>query len=173
MFVFVVSAGWCTCLSARAESPANHENDLTVRSPGVFDSYETMRAELAKLREAYKPFMRSLPSPLDVREQVPVAGKWRFAYEVEPFELKAGKYVKEGRDIPPAEKWFPKDFDDSLWETVTVPEWRYQRQKAAGWRGIAPTSVRWYRTSFSKPILKAGRRLFLVFQGVGWSVKYI
>ena len=38
---------------------------LSVRAPGEFDSYETMQAELEKMRQAYKPFLQSLPEPLD------------------------------------------------------------------------------------------------------------
>jgi len=170
MFVFVVSAGWNSCLLARGESPTNREEDLTVRSPGVFDSYETMRSELAKLRDVYKPFMRSLPTALNVRKQTPIDKRWRFAYEVEPFELSRKEYVK-GRDIPPPKKWYTKDYDDSSWEKVAVPEWRYQRQKVAGWHGKAPTSVRWYRTSFSTPVVKNNKRLFLVFKGVDWRAQ--
>ena len=89
---------------------------------------------------------------------------------MEPFELSAKEYVK-GRDIPQPGKWYTKDYDDSSWENVTVPEWRYQRQKVAGWRGKAPTSIRWYRTSFSTPVVKNGKRLFLVFKGVDWRAQ--
>jgi Glycosyl hydrolase 2 galactose-binding domain-like/Glycosyl hydrolases family 2/Glycosyl hydrolases family 2, TIM barrel domain len=170
MFVFVVSAGWHGCLLAKGESPTNREKKLTVRVPGMFDSYETMREELAKLRQAYKPFMRSLPTALNVRKQTPIDKQWRFAYEVEPFELSKEEYVK-GRDIPQPKKWYTKDYNDSSWEKVDVPEWRYQRQKIAGWHGKAPTSVRWYRTSFSTPVAKNNKRLFLVFNGVDWRAQ--
>ncbi len=149
--------------SARSDEPSG------AYTPGAFDSYESMRAELAKIRRAYEPFLRSLPAALDIRKQIPVAGAWRFAYEVEPFQLQRKQYVK-GREIPEPKKWYGKDFDDSAWEKVAVPEWRYQRQEVAGWHGIAPTSIRWYRTSFPTPVVK-GKRLFLVFEGADWRAQ--
>lgn len=151
-------------------SSASGDEPSGIYTPGAFDSYETMRSELAKVRRAYQPFLRSLPASLDIRKRMPVAGKWRFAYEVEPFELNINEYIK-GRDIPQPRNWYAKDYDDSLWEKVTVPEWRYQRQKVAGWHGKAPTSIRWYRTSFSTPVVKKGKRLFLVFKGVDWRAQ--
>ncbi len=160
----------CLAVSVSFASSASGDEPSGDYTPGAFDSYESMRAELAKARRAYEPFLRSLPAVLDVREQTPLAETWRFAYEVEPFELSKEEYVK-GRDIPQPEKWYAKDYDDSSWEDVTVPEWRYQQQKVAGWNGKAPTSVRWYRTSFASPILKHGKRLFLVFKGVDWRAQ--
>jgi hypothetical protein len=162
--------GTIVCLAVSLGSSARGDEPSGAYTPGAFDSYESMRAELAKIRRAYQPFLRSLPTPLGIRKRMPVAGTWRFAYEVEPFELSAKEYVK-GRDIPQPSKWYTKDYDDSSWENVTAPEWRYQRQKVAGWRGKAPTSVRWYRTSFPTPVVKNGKRLFLVFKGVDWRAQ--
>ncbi len=158
------------CIAVSFASSASGDEPSAAYTPGAFDSLESMRAELARVRQAYQPFLRSLPAALDVREQIPLAETWRFAYEVEPFELSKEEYVR-GRDIPPPEKWYAKDYDDSSWENVTVPEWRYQRQTVAGWNGKAPTSVRWYRTSFLGPVLKKGKRLSLVFQGVDWQAQ--
>ena len=52
---------------------AAHNNEQSsVRTPGEFDSYETMQQELEMMRQAYKPFLQGLPSPLNVRSQVPI-----------------------------------------------------------------------------------------------------
>lgn len=162
------------CLTVSLGSSARGDKPSEVYTPGAFDSYESMQAELAKIRRAYQPFLRSLPMALDVRKQVPVAGKWCFAYEVEPFGLSREEYVK-GRDIPQPRKWYMKDYDDSSWEKVDVPEWRYRQfphtdPKIPKARKAA-TSIGWYRTSFSAPVVKKGKRLFLVFEGVDWRAQ--
>ena len=69
------------CLSVSLGSSSSGDEPSEAYTPEAFDSHESMRAELAKIRRAYQPFLRSLPAALDVREQIPIAGTWRFAYE--------------------------------------------------------------------------------------------
>ncbi|HID22071.1 MAG TPA: hypothetical protein EYP14_06680, partial [Planctomycetaceae bacterium] len=103
VFFLVLEVAWCE-VEPRFDAPGD-------------------AAELAKrvadLRAAYAPFLRSLPPKLPAKNRVSLNGQWRFAFEVKdpPRDTKA---------VPPAPPWYTVDFDDSPWETTTVPEWRYR-----------------------------------------------
>ena len=74
-----------------------------------------LTSRLKELHTDYAPYLRSLPERVELRERLTLNGDWRFTFEVKdpPYNTKA---------IPPAPKWFTADFDDSTWETTTVPE---------------------------------------------------
>ena len=64
--------------------------------------------------------------------------------------------VAEARDgvrpEPPA--WFTEDFDESTWEQVTVPEWRYAGEK--GKSRVPVSRILWYgHNSTEKPPRRA------------------
>lgn len=139
----------------------------------------TNERELARrveqLRAAYAPFLRSLPEPLPAPDRVSLNGPWRFTFEVKDPPRKTNA-------IPPAPPWYTVDFDDSAWETTTVPEWRYRTRghdnafdvdkvdKWLGYRGDRQTSqICWYRRTFTAKKPAAGKRLWLCFDGVDWE----
>jgi beta-mannosidase len=75
------------------------------------------------------------------------------------------KATSSNRPEPPA--WFREDFDDSDWERVTVPEWRYAAEAPK-----QPVScILWYRTRFAAKPVKPGQRAFVVFAGVDWEAE--
>ena len=121
---------------------------------------EEVKARVAELRREYEPYLRSLPKPLTMRAQTPLAPQWRMKYEVA--EAKDGV-----RPEPPA--WFAEDFDESTWEQVTVPEWRYAGEK--GKSRVPVSCILWYRTQFNAEAAKPGQRTFLVFAGVEWEAQ--
>ena len=121
---------------------------------------QEVKSRVAELRREYAPYLRSLPKPLTMRAQTPLAPQWRMKCE-----------VAESRDgirpEPPA--WFAADFDESTWESVTVPEWRYAGEK--GKSRVPVSCILWYRTRFNAENAKPGQRTFLVFAGVAWEAQ--
>ena len=113
-----------------------------------------LEARVSELRRQYEPFLRSLPQPLPARQRSLLSKDWKFT-----FELKGPK--QDG--IPAAPAWWGADLDDSHWEAVTVPEWRYQRG--------AVSTIGWYRTKFDAVQPSEGRRLWLCFDGVYWEAQ--
>src|SRR6478735_3399994 len=79
---------------ARFTSPTN-EVELTQR--------------IADLREAYAPYLRSLPEKLPDQKRTKLPAAWKFVYEA--------KLSPKDPGIPPAPAWQRVDFDDSKWET--------------------------------------------------------
>jgi len=73
----------------------------------------------------------------------------------------------ERKDVPPAKKWYAMDFNDNSWEEITVPEYRYQKVG----QHLGASFVAWYRTTFSAPVIKQGKSVHLVFQGVDWRAQ--
>ncbi|HBO44168.1 MAG TPA: hypothetical protein DD670_09595 [Planctomycetaceae bacterium] len=121
---------------------------------------DELNSRLQELRRQYEPFLRSLPTEqgtVEPRPRQPIGPTWRMKYEVR-------NTTNSNRPEPPA--WHEKDFDDSSWDKVDLPEWRYET--LGGRRGAS--SIVWYRTRFTaeRPAEK-GRRVFLVFEGVDWE----
>ena len=134
------------CVGARAVPPPENPGDVKKR--------------MAELLREYEPYLRSLPKPLKIRAYTPLAPQWRMKYEV--------AQAKDGvRPEPPA--WCAEDFDESTWEQVTVPEWRYAGEK--GKSRVPVSCILWYRTKFDAPPVRAGQRIFLVFGGVDWEAQ--
>jgi spermidine synthase len=117
------------------------------------------KERVAELREQYAPYLRSLPEKLDVRARQDLGGQWRSKFEITDSE--DGK-----RPEPP--DWFREDYDDSAWETTTVPEWRWSPVKKGG-RWYPASCILWYRTRFTTTA--SGKRVFLCFAGVDWEAE--
>ena len=95
-----------------------------------------------------------------MRSKTPIGPMWRSKFEV----------VEAQDDIrpqPPA--WYGKDFDDSDWETVELPEWRYTLSQHG--KRESKSCIIWYRTNFSASPSRDGQRIFLVFEGVDWEAQ--
>ncbi len=82
---------------------------------------EEVKTRVEQLREHYRPYLRSLPKTLSARSRMELPGTWRSKFEL----AKAATGVR-----PPAPDWWRMDFDDSAWERVTVPQWRYDMENA-------------------------------------------
>lgn len=119
---------------------------------------EEVQSRMAVLRQTYAPYLRSLPKKQQTRSKDPIGPIWRTKFEVE--EAK-----RDARPDPPA--WHGQDFDDSDWEQVELPEWRYTQSKYRE----AKSCIVWYRTNFPASAPQNGRRVFLVFEGVDWEAQ--
>jgi hypothetical protein len=130
---------------------------------------------LAELRSHYEPFLRSLPAPLPKPDRTILPTDWKFTYE--------DKGAPKAKTIPPAPDWYGVAFDDSKWETTTVPEWRYRTtagdetavdpKKLDQWPGHGSNAdtICWYRTQFRAEPTPAGKRTWLCFDGVEWEAQ--
>ncbi|MFO7902621.1 MAG: beta galactosidase jelly roll domain-containing protein [Pirellulaceae bacterium] len=140
------------------------------------NSEAELNERLKELREEYTPYLRSLPEKVDVRKRTSLNGHWKFTFEVKD-------PPKQDTPPPPAPKWFGADFDDSAWETTTVPEWRYRtvghdnlytrkvdQVKITG-NNRNTSNICWYRRSFKTDKPKNGERLWLRFDGVQWEAQ--
>jgi len=121
-------------------------------------SAQELRDRVEQLRARCAPYLRSLPEAFNVRDRMVLANPWRAKFELE-------KAASSSRPEPPA--WFREDFDDSDWERVTVPEWRY----AAEGPKRPVSCILWYRTRFAAKPVKPGQRVFVVFAGVDWEAE--
>ncbi|HID22236.1 MAG TPA: hypothetical protein EYP14_07525, partial [Planctomycetaceae bacterium] len=161
VFFLVLEAAWC---------------DVGPRFGAPGDAAE-LAERVAELRAAYAPFLRSLPQKLPAKNRASLNGNWRFIFEVKD-------PPRDTNAVPPAPPWYTVDFDDSTWETTTVPEWRYRTRghdnaydlktldKWLGYTGDRTTSqICWYRRTFTWPAPPAGRRLWLCFDGVDWEAQ--
>ena len=90
------------------------------------------------------------------------------AWAGERFNFNAGWKVQMGEN--------PKasgiKFDDSQWQTVTLP-WSFNQQEAYG-KHIAQLTdtVAWYRKHFTLPAeLKNGKKFFIEFEGVRFGAR--
>lgn len=118
-----------------------------------------LAARLAELRAAYAPYLRSLPQKADVRQRTMLAdGDWRSKFEIER---------AEGGTRPEPPAWHAAELDDSAWERTTVPEWRYTAEKPR----VPVSCILWYRKTFRAEPPQAGKRVFLVFEGVDWEAE--
>lgn len=142
-------------------------------------SAPTNERELAEriemLQRQYAPFLQSRPQPLPARDRTMLPAEWRFAFEAKDTPKQEG--------IPPAPEWFRAGFDDSSWETTTVPEWRYRTkqsdraidpEKIAQWKNppqATADTICWYRTGFGAQPVADGQRMWLCFDGVDWEAQ--
>ena len=119
-----------------------------------------LKAHVEQLRAYYRPYLRSLPKTLDVRTRVDLSGTWRSKFEL--------TQAASGTRLEPPDWWRP-DFDDSDWQPVTVPEWRYGMESQKD--RMPQSCILWYRTAFSASRPPSDRRVFLVFAGVDWEAE--
>ena len=119
---------------------------------------EELEARVEQLRAHYRPYLRTLPTALDVRDRVDLPGTWRSKFEL-------ARAANSVRPSPP--DWWRVDFDDSAWEKTTVPEWRYGLEKEK----MAVSCILWYRTGFEGARPQSDRRVLLVFEGVDWEAE--
>ena len=87
---------------------------------------------IAELRNRYEPYLRSLPQPLPPRQRTSLPAEWSFTYEA--------KQSPKIEGVPPPPAWYAAAFDDSTWETTTVPEWRYRTREGDDTRHIRTRS---------------------------------
>jgi hypothetical protein len=121
---------------------------------------EEVRARVEQLRSGYRPYLRSLPKAPDVRARPELGGTWRSRFEL-------AQAADSVRPSPP--DWWRVDLDDSDWQEVTVPEWRYGMETGKEKRPVS--CILWYRTVFEGARPPSGRRVFLVFGGVDWEAE--
>lgn len=136
---------------------------------------QELDARVAELGRQFAPYLRSLPQPLPARQRMALPKEWKFTYEA--------KASPKSEGIPPAPAWHAVGFDDSKWETTTVPEWRYRTRegedtarnpdKVDQWKNSETTAdtICWYRTTFRAERPAAGKRLWLCFDGVEWEAQ--
>jgi beta-mannosidase len=101
-----------------------------------------------------------LPKALDVRTRADLPGTWRSKFEL-------AQAASSVRPSPP--DWWRVDFDDSDWEKVTVPQWRYGMESQKDKTTLS--CILWYRTAFENVRPRSDRRVFLVFAGVDWEAQ--
>ncbi len=135
-----------------------------------------LKIHLEELHEEYAPYLRSLSEKVDVRKKTCLNGDWKFTFEVKD-------PPKQDTPPPPAPKWFGADFNDSAWETTTVPEWRYRTvghdnvynrkvdQATISGDNRNTSNICWYRRRFDTDKPKDGERLWLRFDGVQWEAQ--
>lgn len=135
-----------------------------------------LKTRLKELQKEYAPYLRSLPKKTEERKKILLNGEWQFTFEVKD-------PPKRDTPIPPAPKWFGTDFDDSKWETTTVPEWRYRTvghdnlytkkvdQAVITGDNRNTSSICWYRRTLKAGKPTAGQRLWLCFDGVQWEAQ--
>lgn len=152
---------------------------LAIGSDGVQCSAPVNEDQLTScvesLRAKYSPYLRSLPEPLTIRKKFPIEGKWHFAFEIED--------ANKSASLPKSPEWYLSDFDDSAWQKVTVPEWRYNHAghteknwncnlDKSPWTFLrASSNVCWYRINFSIQKPPVNKRLWLCFDGVDWEAQ--
>jgi hypothetical protein len=136
---------------------------------------QELDARISELRRHYEPYLRSVPAPLPKRERTALPAEWKFTFEA--------KETPKEEVVPPAPAWHGEKFDDSLWQTTTVPEWRYRTREGDdiardpkvvdAWKsgGKTADTICWYRTTFRAERPSAGRRLWLCFDGVDWEAQ--
>ncbi len=132
------------------------ENVIECATP---ENIDQLAIRMAALRAEVTPFLRSLPSKLDVRERSSLTGEdWLTRFEVAPNSR------TEGVACP---AWEAIGMDVSQWKQTTVPEWRYTKQATKN-----PTScILWYRKDFKAARASEGKRVFLAFEGVDWKAE--
>ena len=104
---------------------------------------EQFQAELVRLREYYKPFMRNL---------LPTQPDTKVSREIDTFEF---------RYLEPGEIFTQRNRKDKKWETVTIPDYRGPANEDGVWRG-------YYRTMVDASDLEVGKRAILSFQCVDY-----
>ncbi|MBN2023574.1 MAG: hypothetical protein JW809_12385 [Pirellulales bacterium] len=119
---------------------------------------DELRTAMAALHKTYAPYLRSFPAPLAARSRQAIGPAWRSRFEV--------RRATDGT-VPEPPAWFAPDFDDSAWEAVDLPEWRYE---AVGPRE-AVSCIAWYRAQFPAAPTADGKRAVLVFEGVDWEAQ--
>jgi len=135
-----------------------------------------LKQRIDALREQYSPYLRSLPEKVAARERTSLDGEWQFTFEVKD-------PPKRDTPPPPAPEWYGIDFDDSVWETTTVPEWRYRtvghdnlytrkvdQAKITG-DNRNTSQICWYRRKFTVDESLGGKRTWLCFDGVAWEAQ--
>ncbi len=165
---FLLAFVWQGIETARAANDDSPSFTAPTTDAELADRVET-------LRKHYAPFLRSLPPPLRRGERTPLPKEWKFTFEA--------KETPKTEGIPPAPSWHAADFDDSRWETTTVPEWRYRvRQSDSAvdperkdvWKAQGTKTadtICWYRTTFPAEHPAPGQRLWLCFDGVDWEAQ--
>jgi hypothetical protein len=163
-------------VAANASSAENVPDQAGLRFAAPTNQQE-LDVRLGELRQQYAPYLRSLPAPLPKPERTILPTQWKFTYEA--------KEVPKSEGIPPAPEWYGVGFDDSNWETTTVPEWRYRTtvngddtavdpDKVDQWhdnRVYNAETICWYRTHFRSEPTPAGKRTWLCFDGVEWEAQ--
>ncbi|MCB9290504.1 MAG: beta galactosidase jelly roll domain-containing protein [Lewinellaceae bacterium] len=125
---------------------------------------QSLQAIMDSLREYYRPFLQSLPQPLNIRTRQPISGQWYKRYELE-----------QALAPPENRPEWEKDFQKSLWKETSVPEWQYRspfQDSSSVEASREPGSrILWYRTNFQARERSDGKRVFLVFEGVDWKAE--
>ncbi|WP_339319501.1 sugar-binding domain-containing protein [Paenibacillus sp. FSL R10-2734] len=113
--------------------------------PSFDERMEWFRLELAKLREQYRPYLRSLSPPPAFRRQRLELSSFDFRYA----EERSGEFsrVLQG---------------EGEWEQITVPDFRGPTKEDGRWTG-------YYRTTFSYSKPSIGRKVYLMFKGVDYE----
>jgi len=102
------------------------------------------QAQLSKLRESYRPYLRDLTPQPECRRDALSITEFRFRYRTS--EDDDFRRVLEG---------------EGDWEPVTVPDFRGPTGENGKWTAF-------YRTSFEYGPVPEGKRVYLVFKGVDY-----
>jgi len=157
IFSALILAAFCLPADPSDNGPIRNEGDLA-------------RA-MEQLREKYRPFLQSIPGKVEVRTRRDLCSEaWRARYEMGEGAYEVGQ---ASADPPPMKQWYGTGLDDSNWDPVTVPEWRFKTSRPGGRkRKPAPYGcVLWYRTSFQCDRPSGTKRIFLVFESVDWTAE--
>ncbi len=152
-----------------ASLPASLASDASGNEP--IRNEKDLAKAMGQLRKKYEPFLQSIPEKVDVRARRDLCSQtWRARYEMGEGPYAAGS---PGTEPPPMKKWYGADLDDSEWDRVTMPEWRFKTSKPGGKKGktVPYGCVLWYRTSFKSDSPSGNKRVFLVFEGADWTAE--
>jgi len=91
---------------------------------GPIRNEEDLAKAMEQLREKYRPSLQSIPGKVEVRTRRDLCSEtWRARYEMGEGAYEVGQ---AGADPPPMKQWYGTGLDDSNWDSVTVPEWRFK-----------------------------------------------
>ncbi|MDQ8735370.1 glycoside hydrolase family 2 TIM barrel-domain containing protein [Paenibacillus sp. LHD-38] len=113
--------------------------------PGFEDRLSRFGQELAELRGRYRPYLRRLSPPPAYNRPSRELVSFDFRYE----EGGNGEFARVLRG-------------EGEWKRVSIPDFRGPTKEEGRWTG-------YYRTTFSYPKTKAGKKVFLVFKAVDYE----
>jgi beta-galactosidase/beta-glucuronidase len=114
---------------------------------------------IARLRQQYAPYLKSLPEPLPPSQRQDLSGDdWYCRDEIADADLGEALDAKD---------WHRPEAGRVGWSRITVPQWRYNVKETRFSRSV----VVWYRKSFVAAPRDPRDRVWLCFHGVDWQAE--